>query len=57
MAKARKQSSSRKSASHSASVRPRAATGTRTSKRSGPATPVRFTDIEVRDKLPAGWES
>jgi UDP-glucose 4-epimerase len=23
----------------------------------GPATPVRFSDIEVRDKLPAGWES
>ena len=23
----------------------------------GPATPVRFTDIEVRHKLPAGWES
>jgi UDP-glucose 4-epimerase len=23
----------------------------------GPATPVRFTDIEVRDRLPAGWES
>jgi UDP-glucose 4-epimerase len=22
----------------------------------GPATPVRFSDIEVRDKLPAGWE-
>ena len=22
----------------------------------GPATPVRFTDIEIRDKLPAGWE-
>ncbi|MCE9564910.1 MAG: NAD-dependent epimerase/dehydratase family protein [Planctomycetes bacterium] len=21
-----------------------------------PATPVRFTDIEIRDKLPAGWE-
>jgi UDP-glucose 4-epimerase len=23
----------------------------------GPATPVRFDDIEIRDKLPAGWES
>jgi UDP-glucose 4-epimerase len=23
----------------------------------GPATPVRFSDIEVRDQLPAGWES
>jgi UDP-glucose 4-epimerase len=23
----------------------------------GPATPVRFGDIEIRDKLPAGWES
>jgi UDP-glucose 4-epimerase len=23
----------------------------------GPATPVRFTDIEIRDKLPAGWEA
>ncbi len=23
----------------------------------GPAAPVRFTDIEGRDKLPAGWES
>jgi UDP-glucose 4-epimerase len=22
----------------------------------GPATPVRFSDIEVRDKLPTGWE-
>jgi hypothetical protein len=22
----------------------------------GPATPVRFSDIEVRDKLPVGWE-
>ena len=22
----------------------------------GPATPVRFSDIEVREKLPAGWE-
>lgn len=22
----------------------------------GPATPVRFTDIEIRDKLPGGWE-
>jgi len=22
----------------------------------GPATPVRFSDIEIRDKLPAGWE-
>jgi UDP-glucose 4-epimerase len=23
----------------------------------GPATPVRFSDIEIRDKLPAGWEA
>lgn len=23
----------------------------------GPAAPVRFSDIEIRDKLPAGWES
>ncbi len=23
----------------------------------GPATPLRFSDIEVRDQLPAGWES
>jgi UDP-glucose 4-epimerase len=23
----------------------------------GPATPVRFSDIEIRDKLPKGWES
>jgi UDP-glucose 4-epimerase len=22
----------------------------------GPATPVRFSDIEIRDKLPAGWD-
>lgn len=22
----------------------------------GPATPVRFSDIEIRDRLPAGWE-
>jgi UDP-glucose 4-epimerase len=25
-------------------------------RRRGPAVPVRFSDIEVRDKLPAGWE-
>ncbi len=25
-------------------------------KRRGPATPVRFSDIEIREKLPAGWE-
>jgi hypothetical protein len=22
----------------------------------GPAAPVRFSNIEIRDKLPAGWE-
>jgi len=26
-------------------------------KNRGPATPIRFSDIEVRDKLPKGWES
>lgn len=23
----------------------------------GPATPIKFTDIEIREKLPAGWEA
>jgi Gas vesicle synthesis protein GvpL/GvpF len=50
MAKARKQSSARKSASHSASARPRAVSGSRTSKRSGPAAPVRAVRPQARRK-------